>query len=151
MSLLNYTTTIDAARTVSEIQNILVKHGARQMLVNYSQSGEVEALSFIVLTPQGNVAIRLPVDPNAVLRVLQKQHARGYFDRQRAVKIAWRIVKDWVEAQMALLETEMVKLEQVFLPYVMVNDKQTMFQAFTEGKLLPKGEVQDGEFKEITK
>lgn len=154
MALLNYTTTIDASRTVAEIQNILVRHGARQLFINYSQNGEVEALSFIVLTPQGNVAIKLPVNPDAVLIVLKRQHARGYFDRPRAVKIAWRIVKDWVEAQMALLETEMVKLEQIFLPYVMVNEKQTLFQAFTEGKLLTQGKIdndQDGEFHEIVK
>ena len=38
--------------------------------------------------------------------------------------ITWRILKDWVEAQMALLETGMVTMDESFLPY-MVSGGQT--------------------------
>src|SRR5947209_7789589 len=29
----------------------------------------------------------------------------------------WRVIKDWAEAQSALIEANQVKIEQVFLPY----------------------------------
>ena len=64
-----------------------------------------------------------------------------YANHQQAVRIAWRIVKDWVRAQMAILETEMVKMEQIFLPYMITNNNQTLYESMvdrgfylTEGK-----------------
>ncbi len=32
--------------------------------------------------------------------------------------MAWRIIKDWVEAQTAIIQAGMVTLTQVFLPYL---------------------------------
>jgi hypothetical protein len=31
--------------------------------------------------------------------------------------VAWRIIKDWVEAQLAIVEAEQVELVEVFLPF----------------------------------
>ena len=72
MPLLNYTTQIEAIKTVSEIQGILAGHGARSIKTDYSDDGQVEALSFLVLTPHGEVGIRLPIEPDTVLKVLTK-------------------------------------------------------------------------------
>lgn len=44
----------------------------------------------------------------------------------QAVRTAWRIVKDWVEAQMALQETQMVTTAQVFLPYMIMPNGKTV-------------------------
>lgn len=137
MALLNYTTGIEAMKTVGEIQRNLVAHGAKSILTGYGEDGTIEALAFKVLGPQGEVAIRLPIDPDAVLRVLTKQNRLGrvprrYLTHAQAVRVAWRIVKDWVEAQMAILETEMVKMEQIFLPYVITDSGKTLYEAMTD-------------------
>ncbi len=137
MPLMNYTTTIEAIKTVGEIQGILAGHGAKSIKTDYSADGQVEALSFLVLTLHGEVGIRLPVDPDAVLRVLTKQNRLGrvpkrYLNHAQAVRIAWRIVKDWIEAQMAILETEMVKMEQIFLPYVITQGGRTLYEAMSD-------------------
>ena len=146
MSLLNYTTSIEAAKTVAEIQKILVVHKALSILINYDSEGHIEALSFKVETPQGQASIRLPVNPDAVLRVLERQHSNGkvpghYVNRAQAVRIAWRIVKDWVESQMAILETEMVQMEQIFLPYILTPKGQTLFEIFESRAMLTEGET----------
>jgi len=66
---------------------------------------------------------------------------RRYQNKYQAVRTAWRIVKDWVEAQMAILETEMVTMEEVFLPYLLVAGDKTLYQAIAESKFqLPSGE-----------
>lgn len=135
--LLNYTTQIEAVKTVGEIQGILAGHGAKSVLVDYSDDGQVEALAFKVLTPQGDIGIRLPIDPDAVLKVLTEQNRLGrvprrYINRAQAVRVAWRIVKDWVQAQMAILETEMVRMEQIFLPYVMTQSGRTLYEAMVD-------------------
>lgn len=137
MALLNYTTQIEAVKTVGEIQGILAGHGAKSIKTDYSNDGQVEALSFLVLTPHGEVGIRLPIEPDAVLKVLTEQNRLGrvprrYINRAQAVRVAWRIVKDWVAAQMAILETEMVKMEQIFLPYVITQGGQTLYEVMIE-------------------
>ncbi|MBA7697169.1 hypothetical protein ES703_105828 [subsurface metagenome] len=137
MPLLNYTTQIEAVKTVGEIQGILAGHRAKSIKTDYSNDGQVEALSFLVLTPHGEVGIRLPIDPDAVLKVLTEQNRLGrvpkrYINRAQAVRVAWRIVKDWVQAQMAILETEMVKMEQIFLPYVITDSGRTLYEAMID-------------------
>jgi hypothetical protein len=133
MALLNYTTQVEALKTAGEITGILVAHDAKAVLTEYGANKEIAALSFEVLTPHGVLTIRLPVDANATLNVLKKQHQLGkipgrYVNREQANRIAWRIIKDWVEAQMAILETEMVRMEQIFLPYVITKDGKTLYE-----------------------
>ena len=64
---------------------------------------------------------------------------RRLANRAQAIRIAWRIVKDWVEAQMAILETEMVKMEQIFLPYIQTQQGQTLFEVFESRNMLTEG------------
>jgi len=151
MALLNYTTQIEAIKTVGEIQGILAGHGAKSIKTDYTGDGQVEALSFLVLTPHGEVGIRLPIDPDAVLKVLTKQNSLGrvprrFVNRPQAIRVAWRIVKDWVSAQMAILETEMVRMEQVFLPYVITKGGRTLYEAMVDSHFqLGTGEGSKGE------
>lgn len=49
-----------------------------------------------------------------------------------AQKVGWRILKDWVAAQMAIVEAGAAELAEVFLPYAMQRDGKTMYQAFEE-------------------
>jgi len=151
MALLNYTTRIEAIKTVGEIQGILAAHGAKSILIKYADDNTAEALAFQISTPHGELAIRLPIDPDAVLKILQRQHSLGKLrshqaiaDRAQAVRVAWRIVKDWVEAQMAILETEMVKMEQIFLPYVIIKEGKTLYEVMVDrGFLLGPGEKEE--------
>lgn len=129
MPILNYTTKVDVFATLGAIQGNLVHHGARKILQEYDDSGRVQAMSFTVNTPAGEKGIRLPANVDAVMRVLQKQKVKC--DREQAERVAWRIVKDWIEAQMAILEAEMVSMEEIFFPY-MLQGEQTFFQAYQE-------------------
>ena len=147
MGLLNYSTSISAQKTAGEIQAVLARHGAKAIMIEYGDDGAAEALSFKVKTPQGDCRFRLPVAPAPVLKVLQEQRMAGKLrhsitvNREQAVKVAWRIVKDWVEAQMALLETEMVSIEEIFLPYLITDSGQTLYHVMAgKGFLLGTGE-----------
>lgn len=143
MPLANYTTSVEAIKTIGEIQGILVGHGAKSILTNYSDDGTIESLSFIVRIPYGDMPVRLPVDASAVLKVMEQDRniPRHYCHHAQAVRVAWRIVKDWVRAQMAILETEMVRMEQIFLPYMVVKDNKTLYEAMVDKKFyLKEGE-----------
>ncbi|MDD4980682.1 MAG: hypothetical protein PHC54_05390 [Candidatus Omnitrophica bacterium] len=48
---------------------------------------------------------------------------------QQAKRVAWRQILRWVEAQMALVETNMVKIQEVFMPYIqMTISGQTLYE-----------------------
>lgn len=135
MPLLNYTTSISAQKTVGEIMGILAGHGAKAILMNYDNDGQIESLSFQIATANGTIGIRLPVNPDAVLKVMSRQGVtRKYLNRAHAIRVAWRIVKDWVKAQMAIVETEMVQMEQVFLPYWITPSGKTLYDHLVDTK-----------------
>lgn len=139
MPLLNYTTTIKPDKTASEIQAKLAKAGASQILTEFREGLPV-ALSFVVGTEFGPRAYRLPVDPEPVLKVLDRQAWKReipnrYVNRAQAERVAWRIVKDWTEAQLAIIETQMVTLAQVMLPYMTTESGATAWEALKAQRL----------------
>ena len=135
MPILNYTTKVDVYVTIGEIQRQLVKHGARKIVQDYDDAGRITSISFLIDTPSGPRGIRLPANVDTVVRVLTKQKVKA--DREQAERIAWRIVKDWVEAQMAILEAEMVSMDEEFLPYMLDGSgERTFFEAYRANQLL---------------
>lgn len=139
----NYSTTVTALKSIGEIQGILVAHGAKHILMDYN-GGEPVGLSFIVGTPYGDTPFRLPANIERVQGVLNKQRVRTSVSRDSASRVAWRILKDWVRAQMAILETEMVSIDQVFLPYMQVKDGRILYEVMLEHRLqLPEGKDSD--------
>lgn len=137
MPLLNYTTKVDVYATLGDIQGQLVKHGAKKIMQDYDDEGHIMALSFMIETPFGPRGIRLPANVDAVRAVLIRQKIKC--DREQAERVAWRIVKDWVEAQMAILESEMVQMDEIFLPYMLNNAGQTVFQAYKSDRRMLEG------------
>ncbi|PHV69168.1 hypothetical protein CS063_17365 [Sporanaerobium hydrogeniformans] len=139
MALLNYTTTIDVYKTVGEIQKILVTHGARKIMQGYSEDGHISSICFSIVTNDGEKGIRLPANVPAIYEVLKQQKKQGKIkiniDYAQAERVAWRIVKDWIEAQVAILESQMVSMDEIFLPYMLNKQGQTFFQAYQQ-KLL---------------
>ncbi|WP_018306314.1 hypothetical protein [Desulfitobacterium hafniense] len=154
MALLNYTTTIGVHKTLGEIQQKLVDHGARKLMFDYDDKARIESISFMVMTPEGERGVRLPANIPAIYEVLKQQKRAGKIktnpDYAQAERVAWRIIKDWVEAQMAIIETQMVQFEEVFLPYMLNHRGQTFFEAYKlkqldagESQMEIKGEVID--------
>jgi len=128
MPILNYTTSVPAMRTIGQVQGKLAEHGAKAVMMNYEQ-GRVSSLAFQVDGPAGPLSIKLPVDLKATLRVMERDGLQQrYLTEDHAYRVSWRIVKDWLEAQMALLDTEMVKMEQIFLPYIITRDGNTVYE-----------------------
>jgi hypothetical protein len=79
MPVCNYTTSVPANRSIAEIQDALVKHGATGVLCKYEQgTGRIEALQFLLRIKNQDVAFSLPVRWQRFQRVLELQDiARG--------------------------------------------------------------------------
>jgi hypothetical protein len=135
--LLNFTTEIAAEKTVGEIQRKLAQAGASQILHGYDRDGNLSELSFRIETQFGIMSFRLPANVEAVQAILQRQFRSGrsrFTTREHATKVAWRILKDWMEAQIALLRTGQVTIEQAFLAYAQNARGETIYETLVEKK-----------------
>lgn len=143
--LLDYTTSVPVSRTAAQIQTMLVEHGARAVTMEYDDKGRVFALAFYIKMPDRDLPIRLPINAAATWRVLQGQAKNRkiplrFAKEDHAYRVAWRNIYHWISAQLALLETEMVVMEEIFLGYIIASDGQTLFQKLEQRDfLLPLG------------
>lgn len=136
MAILNYTTKIPVSSTTAEIQKILTKAGAGAIMSEFDAQGNASSMSFRVDKDGVPIFFKLPVDVEGVTRALKRD--RVYRDNDHARRVAWRILKDWIEAQMAIIYAGMAELPQVFLPYAQTSSGETVYERMqqSEFKLL---------------
>lgn len=134
MAIKNYTTKVPAVHTVGEIQGILAAHGARKVMMDYDEQGKVEAVTFALFVGDQLQGFRLVSNPAGAMSAMAKAGVKC--TAEQAEKIAWRNIKDWIDAQIALVEIEQASMDELFLP-MMVNDKQeTLYQMFSKNRLM---------------
>jgi hypothetical protein len=102
----NYTTSIPVTKTVMQIEEMVVaKMKARQFFKDY-KDGEITGVVFIIPTDNGDRAFKLPARVEQVMKMVKNP--------DQAKRTAWRNIHDWIDAQIALIETEQVKAEEIF-------------------------------------
>jgi len=136
MPIKNYTTTVPANRSISEIQDSLVAHGASSVSLEYERgTGRIGALRFTLRLGDVAVPFEMPVDWRRFQAVLKQQKVSRWNDEDFCYRVAWRNVRDWLLSQMAFHETRMVELVQVFLPFAVTPDGTTVFDRIASGNL----------------
>lgn len=134
MSLLNYSTKVSVEKTATEISRALAQAKAQAVLTEFGKDGVLEAISFRITSPYGLMSFRLPANIDKILAVLvrDKRLAPKLRTREQASRVAWRIVKDWLEAQLAMVLAEQVTAEQVFLPYLQNDAGETLYEVLKD-------------------
>lgn len=131
MPLLNYTTTVPASRTIGQVQALLVEAGARAVATEYDEVGRAVGMRFTLLTT-ASLMFTLPVRISGVLAALKRDRVESrYQTAEHAERVAWRILKDWVEAQLAIIKAGMASLDEVMLPYMIV-DGGTVYEQYRQ-------------------
>lgn len=145
--ILNYTTSVAAEKTVGEIINLLAKKGATTISQEYAD-GVITGVSFVFKVGGLPIHFTLPANESGVERYmldealskmpawnrtevnLPKERKQRIADQAR--RTSWRILKDWIEAQIALVESKQAEMGQVFMPYANHSSGRTMYQLFVE-------------------
>jgi len=145
--VLNYTTKIPASRTIAECQAMLGQAGALSVSVTY-KNRRPTGLSFRIETPFGIRPYAMPVHADGIATLLKKidednawppgyykggggrAQIKRFLTPEHAVDVAWRVAKDWLEAQLAIIDASMVTLEQVMLPYLEVEPGTTVYDRY---------------------
>ena len=138
VKIANATTEVPAEKSIAEIMAILTKHGATEIMSSYN-AGTAIGLTFVVPTKHGSLAFQLPAHIDKVYSILINERYDAWKEdvktrvHKQAERVAWRILKDWVRAQMAIVQTEMVTVEEVFLPYLQIRGK-SLYQTLVDGQ-----------------
>lgn len=125
----NYSTEVTVQRTVAVCTDMLAQAGATGVTVTYEDGQHAGLVAHL----KGQTFI-LPVDPSAMRRVLIAADADGLFKGQKppkgsggftteghAARVAWRVMHDWLRAQLALAAAQQARIEEALLPYMVVG------------------------------
>lgn len=134
--LANKNTTIAPEKTVGEIQAMLALVGARAMMLEYDPSGKPEGVAFQLERGGQKLAFRLPSNWQGVLAVLKREKGMSAAQRtpDHAKRVSWRIIKDWLRAQLSLIESGASSIEEIMLPWAITADGQTVSQRVLSGQ-----------------
>lgn len=138
MPILNYTTQIDSYKTITEIQQILAKNGASKCVIDNDALGNPIAITFCLNWNGMTTAFALPCNFEGVRRAMNRNSKvpRKLCTDEQALRVGWRIVKDWVQAQMAIVEAQLSSMAEVFLPYAVTKTGDTLFKMLENDKSL---------------
>jgi len=141
MALKNYTTKVPANRSVQEIQDMLQKAGANGILLEYEKgTGRIAGLSFQIEFDKRRMGFKLPLNWRNAQEVLKNEGNNRASDDDYAYRVAWRILRDWVDVQVALIAIKQVQLQEVFLPYAIQKNGNTVYKNMLEGGSLFLGD-----------
>lgn len=138
------TTTVPPEKTAAEIEKMLQEAGALSAAKQF-EAGKIRSMFFKIATPEGIFPFRLPVETAGVYQLM--------YDRKKAMDIyrygvpkavevkvhaqaertAWRLIHWWVKAQLGLIQAQMVEVQQVFLPYMLVGADTTLYEKLQAG------------------
>lgn len=130
MAILNYTTQVDAFKTVTEIMQLLAKFGASDIHIKNDNDGNPIALSFSFMVENNMVVFKLPCNYLGVFEVMKNDSKviNKYKTKGQALRVSWRILKDWVQAQIAIIQSKLATMQEVFLPYAVLPNGDTFFE-----------------------
>lgn len=161
MFLKNYTSNVPVSTTLARIEHVLIRCGVSKISKDYANvAGKIVAVTFCISLAERDVHIRLPVDEEKALTALWLNYANGdklsndgrslqynsYKKKVRedfrvqAERTAWRIMQDWIEVQLSMIQMKQADALEVFLPYAW-DGKRTFYQSIKDSKfagLLPE-------------
>lgn len=129
MSISNKSTTVPAEKTVAEIQSMLAAAKANALMIDY-EGGVPSAISFRLVRGNSSIAFKLPSNWQGLLVAMKKDKSipKRLLCEEHARRVSWRVIRDWLKAQLTLIEAGASTIEEVMLPWAVTNDGTTVGQ-----------------------
>jgi hypothetical protein len=142
--LKNYTSKATEQAIFEAIRTTLAAHKAKRIVFDYDDAGRATGIEFQLLLGKMPYTFKLPARFEqaeqlvaAARKAAHKSAGPGERLTDQAYRTTWAVIRDWVDAQMALIDIGAARIEEVFLPYLLIGPGQTMFEAFAEQRALP--------------
>jgi hypothetical protein len=146
MPIANYTTGKAVDETMADLIVSLRRRGVTRISTVYDTDDNPVGLEFTMQTDWGARDFALPIRVEGVQQALVRAEAAGEFASLRkkagtfttpehAARVAWAIARDWLRAQAALIDANLVTLDEVMFPWMLgfgnsAEPERTAFEAY---------------------
>lgn len=146
MAIKNFSSKVKPSSSMGQIQQVLSEHGAKKVSIDYDNRKPI-AVSFIMSVDGVDVNFRLQVDVIGLLQAMKKDKGirRGYCNEAQAERTAWKNKLEWLQLQMAEIETNQARIEQLLLGYAVTKRGTTLFDELKNHQQLLLNEGSYGE------
>ena len=123
MNLKNYTSSVSVLTSISKIEHRLAQAGATHIAKSYKNEMP-DGMIFQIDVNGKLMTFQLPAKAEKVYDYMIKQKKFGYkkdvqeTTRRQANMTAWKILSDWVDIQISLIQLEQAEVAEVFFPYL---------------------------------
>lgn len=130
MPIRNYSSKVNPLQTLGDIQALLAEHHANQISIDY-EGRKAKALTFKMWVGETLVSFKMEIDAEAMLRAMKRDPKvpKASCTIEQAERTAWKNKYEWLHIQMAEIESEQAKLEQLLLGYAVTKTGETIFEA----------------------
>lgn len=129
LGFLNYTTTVSESKSLESIRVALVGVGAESVSIEHDAVGKAVALRFSIKFENKLLIFAIDCKATLIAHFLQNSKVPQKFKTDaQAQRVAWRLVKTWVDVQTSLVKLNWYKLEEIFLPMVEITKGITFFR-----------------------
>ena len=127
----NHSTTVSAIKSITIIEKHLAEFGAINISKQYEKK-KIKSIFFQIDVKEKIFSFKLPANIEAAAKILKNKVKRPNKNtdnkiKEQAEKTAWKIMSEWVQIQITLIEMEQAEFMELFLAYVFNNDK-TFYQ-----------------------
>jgi hypothetical protein len=142
MNIKNYTSTIEASRSMARIEELLVEIGAANINKQYANK-ECTGITFLLYDQQlqQTLPFHLKAQSEECFNIFWKDVKRPRPEtklmiQKQANRTAWKILSDWTEVQCSMILLGQAKPLQMFLPFMYdVKTNETLFDKVSCGKV----------------
>lgn len=123
----NRTTSISPHKSVAEIQGMLADARASSLMIDFD-NGQPTAISFCLTRDGHSLAFRLPCNWEGTLAAMKrdKKCEARLRNPEQAKRVAWRVLRDWLRAQLTMVEAGASTIHEVMTPWMITDDGTTV-------------------------
>lgn len=142
MNIKNYTSEIDASKSMANIERVLVEIGASNINKNYKDK-VCSGITFLYFDEQTKqtLAFHLKAQVDECFNIFWKQRVQKTASQKEACikqanRTAWKILSDWTEIQCSMILLGQATTLQMFLPCVYdMKNNETLYDKISTGEI----------------
>lgn len=138
MSIKNYTSTVPMINSIARIEHRLIQGGVTIISKDY-EDGKPKGMIFQINNNGIPMTFKLPAKADRVFEWLKMQRKKPPTKTQlegikaQADRTAWKILSDWIDIQISLIELDQAEAMEIFLPYIYDGKTdQTLYEKMKE-------------------
>lgn len=138
MAIKNYTSTVPMINSISRIEHRLAQAGATHIAKSYEKEKPI-GMIFQINHNGIPLSFKLPAKAERVYKYLRMQRKKPPTKTQddalkiQADRTAWKILSDWIDIQVSMIELDQAEAIEIFLPYAYdAKSNTTLFEKFRD-------------------